>query len=218
MCRLIMSLVITVFAVGCSTIQEQTKFIISTTVFHGTDHAKRGTIAVKPLDKIQEGSLEFKAVSEYLTNSMKVLGYTPSNYEPQYIAHISYGIDNGQTTVSSMPIYGQTGGGTSFTTGTINSGSRIGTYSGTTTSMPSFGQIGSIPLEQTTFKRVLLVDIYRLENEAQPVKVYEIKTNSTGSCGNINYVLPAMISGMVMSLPGLNGKTKTVEIPSDGTC
>ena len=73
MCRLIMSLVITVFAVGCSTIQEQTKFIISTTVFHGTDHAKRGTIAVKPLDKIQEGSLEFKAVSEYLTNSMKVL-------------------------------------------------------------------------------------------------------------------------------------------------
>ena len=218
MYKLTMSLAATVFLVGCSTVPEQTKFVISTTVFHGTDHIKRGSITVKPLDKIQEESLEFKSVSEYLTNSMRVLGYIPANDEPQYVAYISYGIDNGQTTVSSMPIYGQTGGGTSFTTGTVNSGNRIGTYSGTTTSMPSFGQIGSIPIEQTTFKRVLLVDIYRMENQAKPVKVYEIKTNSTGSCGNINYVLPSMIDGMVMSLPGQNGKTKTVEIPSDGTC
>jgi len=218
MLRLLIGLVAAAFVAACSTVPEQRKIVTTTTIFQGPDHLKRGTIAVKPLDKIQEGSLEFKSVSEYLAKWLGLLGYIPTDDAPSYIAYISYGIDNGKTTSTSMPIYGQTGGGTSYTSGTVSSGSRFGTYSGTTTTMPTFGQIGAIPVDYTTFKRVVLIDIFRLENSQQPIKVYEIKAASAGSCGNINSVLPSIIDGIFANVPGENGKSKTAEIPWNGTC
>lgn len=218
MYRLMLSLAIALFFSGCSTVPEQRKIIISTTTFHGADHSKRGTIAVKPLDKTQENSLEFKAVSDYLINSLGLIGYTPANDVPNYVAFISYGIDNGRTSSASMPIYGQTAGGMSFTTGTINIGSRVGMYSGTTTRMPTFGQIGVIPLDFTSFKRVVFIDIYRMDKNQEAVKVFEIKANSVGSCGNINSVLPLMIDAIFTNVPGENGKSRNVEIPWNGTC
>jgi hypothetical protein len=117
-----------------------------------------------------------------------------------------------------MPIYGQIGGGTSYSSGTISSGGRIGTFSGTTTTMPSFGQIGSRPIEITRFKRIVLLDIYRQETSGALTKVYEVKADSTGSCGNINSVISEIIDGMFVGIPGENGKTQKVETLWHGSC
>lgn len=120
----------------------------SSTTFHGPNHEQRGKIIVMPVDKNQEGSLEFKSVSDFLTGKLASKGYEPvvNPADARFLAFITYGIDNGSTSVSAVPLYGQTGGGTSYSSGTVSSYGRTASFSGTTTTMPSYGVIGSMPV------------------------------------------------------------------------
>lgn len=191
---------------------------ISSTNFHGPDHTNRGSIVVLPIDKTQEGSLEFRAVSEYLMTKLTQKGYTAAqvNQKSMYAAVITYGIDNGTTIVSSVPIYGQTGGGTSYTTGSVSSYGRTANFSGTTITMPTYGMVGAMPVSSTEYKRMVNIDIWR--NDATPIKVYEMRGLSSGSCGNINAILSNIIDGMFENFPGENGKVKRVNVDWTGKC
>lgn len=199
---------------GCTVIQT------SSTTFHGAKHEQRGQISVLPLDASQTGSLEFSAVSEYLLKKFAETGYSTIEMQPSadYVAFITYGIDSGQTSSTTVPIYGQTGGGTSYSSGTVSSGGRYGTYSGTTTTMPTYGMVGAVPVQSTVYKRVVNIDVYRKNQGQQPLKVYEMKGVSAGSCGNINMVLFHIIDGMFKNFPGVNGQTKLVEVPFNKDC
>jgi hypothetical protein len=212
--KLIMISILTIALSGCAGLGVQT----SSTTFHGPEHSNRGNIAVFPIDKSQEGSLEFRAVSEYLVKKLTEKGYVaaPSGDNPMYAAFITYGIDNGTTSVSSVPLFGQTGGGTSFSSGTVSSAGGIANFSGTTTTMPTYGVIGAIPVSSTEYKRKVNVDIWK--REATPVKVYEIRGVSSGSCGNINAILFNIIDGMFANFPGISGKSENVEVEWNGKC
>jgi len=200
---------------GCMSPRIET----SSTTFQGEGHAQRDTISVMPIDKTQEGSLEFKTVSDYLLGKFAEKGYIPSkNKDTKFVAFVTYGMDNGKTSMSSVPLFGQTGGGTSYSSGTVSSGTRTGSYSGTTTTMPTYGMIGAMSYDVTTYKRVVNIDIFRKNANQEPTKVYEIKGVSTGSCGNINSVLFSIIDGIFQNFPGENGKTKTVIVPWTGSC
>ena len=190
----------------------------SSTTFQGQEHFERGTISVLPFDKSQEGSLEFQSVSNYLLKKLAE-GYVPvqAGSQSTYVAYITYGIDNGKTTMSSVPLYGQTGGGTSYSSGTVSSGTRSGSYSGTTTTMPTYGVVGVMPVSGTEYKRAVNIDIFK-RTGTTPTKVYEIKGISTGSCGNINSILFSIIDGMFKNFPGENGKTKRVNVDWNGKC
>jgi hypothetical protein len=146
-------------------------------------------------------------------------GYVPvqAGSQSTYVAYITYGIDNGKTTMSSVPLYGQTGGGTSYSSGTVSSGTRSGSYSGTTTTMPTYGVVGVMPVSGTEYKRAVNIDIFK-RTGTTPTKVYEIKGISTGSCGNINSILFSIIDGMFKNFPGENGKTKRVNVDWNGKC
>lgn len=191
----------------------------SSTTFQGQEHFERGTISVLPFDKSQEGSLEFQSVSNYLLKKLAENGYVPvqAGSQSTYVAYITYGIDNGKTTMSSVPLYGQTGGGTSYSSGTVSSGTRSGSYSGTTTTMPTYGVVGVMPVSGTEYKRAVNIDIFK-RTSTNPIKVYEIKGISTGSCGNINSILFSIIDGMFKNFPGENGKTKRVNVDWNGKC
>lgn len=126
--------------------------------------------------------------------------------------------DDGKTTVSSVPIYGQTGGETSYSSGTVTSGSKMGSYSGTTTTMPTYGMVGAMAVSGTSYKRAVNIDIFKKDATKPPEKVYELKGVSSGTCGNINSILFNIIDGMFKNYPGENGKTKTVEVAWNGTC
>ena len=199
---------------GCGSFVET-----SSTTFHGENHAVRGTISVMPIDKSQEGSLEFKTVSGYLLKKLSESGYIPSsNPQSKYVAYITYGIDTGSTTMTSVPIFGQTGGGTSYSSGTVNSGARYGTYSGTTTTMPTYGMVGAMAMSGKEYRRAVNIDIFRSEPNKAPEKVYELKGISSGSCGNVNSILFNIIDGMFKNFPGESGKSKAVNIPWSGSC
>ncbi len=191
----------------------------SSTAFLGADHLQRGALQVLPIDKSQEGSLEFQAVSNHLSKKLLEHGYLPTrpNEQPEFVAYITYGIDNGKTSMTSVPIYGQTGGGTSFSSGTVTSGTSIGSYNGTTTTMPTYGVVGVMPVSEITYKRAVNIDIYKFSNSATK-KVYEIRAVSTGSCGNINSILFNIIDGIFKNFPNENGKSQTVDIEWNGVC
>lgn len=189
------------------------------TPFHGDAHLLRGTVSVAPIDKAQMGSLEFKVIAEYLAKKLVEAGYFPAkSSQSDFVAYVTYGIDNGQTTMTSVPLMGQTGGGSSTTTGSVTSGSRMGSYSSTTTSMPTYGLIGVMPVSSTEYKRVVNIDIFKTPPNKPPEKVYEVKGVSSGSCGNINSVLFSIIDGIFKNFPGESGKTKVINTSWEGPC
>lgn len=192
----------------------------NSTTFHGDSSEERGAIAVLPLDDQQRESLSFKSVSEYLLRKLSEKGYTPTKNpaEAKFLTFISYGIDNGKSTVSSVPIFGQTGGGTSYSSGTVTgSGGGYANYSGTTTTMKTYGVVGNAVSSGTEFKRDVNIDIYKV-TESKPVKKYELRGVSYGSCGTINGILPNIIDGMFTEFPGQSGKSKSVDIKWEGDC
>ena len=200
---------------GCSSFVRT-----NSTTFHGDFSEERGTIAVLPLDELQRESLSFKSASDYVLRKLSEKGYKPtkSRDEAKFVAFISYGIDNGKTTVSTVPVFGQTGGGTSYSSGTVTgSGGGYANYSGTTTTMKTYGVVGTALRSGTEFKRDVNIDIYKV-SESKPLKKYELRGVSYGSCGTINSILPTIIDGMFTEFPGQSGKSKLVEVKWDGAC
>jgi hypothetical protein len=192
----------------------------STTTFYGNGHFNRGTIVVAPIDKDQASSLQFRSVAEYVEQKLALVGYIPTSAEknPKYTAFITYGIDTGKVTTSSVPIFGQTGGGTTFSSGSVNAGNQFGSYSGTTTTMPTYGMVGSMAVSGSVYKRQVNLDIFENVVGKGPIKVYETKAQSEGSCGNINSILLPIIDGMFKNYPGENGKTQKVTANWNGSC
>jgi hypothetical protein len=213
MMKILGSLLMVLMLTGCAGFVQT-----SSTTFHGQNHASRGSIVVTPIDKTQQESLEFKSVGDYLTKKLLQSGYTQAatNEKPMFAAFITYGIDSGNTSVSSVPIFGQTGGGTSFTTGSVNSYGRVANFSGTTTTMPTYGVVGARAVSSTEYKRRVNIDIWR--NDNNPTKVYEMRGLSSGSCGNINSVLFNIIDGMFKNFPGESGRAKGATIEWNGNC
>ncbi len=200
---------------GCAFIQT------TSTPFHGEGHYQRGTITVLPLDKEQANSLQFRNVSQHLLRKLSEQGYTPvsSSSKPEFIAFITYGIDSGKVVNSSVPIYGQTGGGASFTSGNItNSSGRMSSFNATTTTMPTYGIVGSMPISTREYKRDVNIDIYRNVPSNAPTKVYEIRAFSSGSCGNINAVVNSILDGIFRNFPGQNGQSRRIQVEWNGSC
>jgi hypothetical protein len=115
-----------------------------------------------------------------------------------------------------MPIYGQTGGGTSYSSGTVTSGyGGYASYSGTTYTAPTFGQVGSVPYSQKMYGRNLDLSIIddRRSSKNNVVKVYEGRVASSGSSADIAVVLPTMIEALFKDFPGQSGKTKKLSMP-----
>lgn len=191
----------------------------STTTFQGENHAMRGTIEVAPIDKSQQDSLEFKAVSGYVLKKLLEQGYsTAKNSTPEFVVYFTYGIDSGKTTISSIPMTSQTGGGPVVSSGAFTAGGKTTSYSATGYTMPTYGVVGSMIDSGTEYKRVLNLDIFQNIPNQKLAKVYEIKAISTGSCGNINAIIYVMIDGVFKNFPGENGRTKRVDADWPGNC
>lgn len=211
-------LLLSVLLVGC--LPLPTPYIsTSTTTFQGENHGLRGTIAVAPIDKSQQDSLEFKAISGYVSKKLLEQGYSAANNSaPQFIAYLTYGIDSGKTTISSIPMAGQTGGGPMLSSGTFTAGGKTTSYSGAGYTMPTYGVVGSMIDSDIEYKRVLNLDIFQNFPNQKPLKVYEIKAISSGSCGNINSVIYIIIDSAFKNFPGENGKTKRINSDWPGNC
>ena len=128
---------------------------------------------------------------------------------------MSYGIGSGKTSVSSSPVIGRTGGGYTDSRGTVlNPAGGMKYYSGSSYSMPTYGVVGTRTSSSTTYTRNLAIDIVDTPslNSKKPKKIYEGRVVSSGSCGEINYIIDAMMESLLKDFPGTSGKSKKVKI------
>jgi hypothetical protein len=197
---------------GCAEVRTN----VST--YYSPNHSARGSLIGLPLDDTQSNSLEFRNIQTLVYSKLFAAGFSSArpNVTADYAFFLTYGIDSGRTVTSSVPIVGQTGGGTSYSSGTImgSGGAPPASYSGITTTMPTYGIVGMVPVSNTTYKRQLNIDVYKVSSS--PEKIYEIRATSTGTCGNMQAVLPLMIDAVFKNFPPkISGSQFNVDLPAD---
>lgn len=214
--KIVAALTLIVALTGCATSRVKT----TTITYQGPNAAMRGTIYVSPGTEEQAKALSFNSVKNRIAAHLGQKGYQPvDDYEnAQYVAYVNYTINNGKKVSESTPIFGQTGGGASFSSGTVRGSGGFATYSGSTYTAPTFGMVGVANTEHTEYLRQVQIDVFKVDGKKLGQKVYEIVGTSSGSCSNLKAVLPAIIDGMFEKFPGEDGKAQKASIYWDGGC
>ena len=210
---------------GCAGLQPRTPFIESNvSVFHKiTEQHKGKSVVVLPFKKELENSLEFENYKEIIENNLQQYGFNivQEKDTSDLIAFVTYGIGGGKEKIVSSPVFGSTGGGTTYSSGTVSSpGVGYSNYSGSSYSMPTFGVVGSRTDSITRYTRQLAMDMVEtstLENK-KINKVYEGRVKSIGTCSNILSVMPDMLRSLFMNFPRRNGSSETIRLQKPGGC
>lgn len=195
---------------GCAT-QVET----NVTAFHTLQNGGRGQTFVMIPYEDQEGSLEWRTYAGLVSQQLVAKGLMAAERlaEADLAVFMAYAIDGGRTSVSAVPMFGQTGGGTtSTTTGYV--GSRP-VYASTYTP-PTYGVTGFVPVEDTVYGRalkIIIIDAKRSFAAKKPLPVYEATATSAGSSGTLNIVMPAIVSGIFKDWPGPSGVTRKQTTP-----
>lgn len=212
-------MLLTFFLFAC---QTTPKVVADRTIFHSlnlNNVSKKVFIQGYP-EQVNQ-SLEFKNYKKMFEDKFLNNGYTIIDNKDlsDLTVFISYGIDDGKTTtqIDSVPIFGSTGGGTAYHSGSVFSGSSYGSYSGTSYSMPTFGIVGSssYSYDITVYTRNLAMDIVETKSLGQknPIKVFEGRIKSRGCSSQINEVMPPLVDAMFKNFPGTSGKSENIVIP-----
>lgn len=215
--------IITILAVlivtGCAT---PPRVVTNNTAFYVDAFAPRGSISVVSGEADVNGSLEFAAYKKKFESKLIASGYKIENdpNNADFIGLVAYGIDNGETSTVSTPIFGQTGGGSTYSSGTVYSSGGSATYSGSSYTMPTYGVVGRSTGPVTTYNRAIALDIVEAQSfkEGNPKKVYEGRTKSKGSCSVIVEVFDEMLEAMFTDFPGENGRNRKQDVPSIANC
>ncbi|VAW98339.1 hypothetical protein MNBD_GAMMA21-1405 [hydrothermal vent metagenome] len=203
---------------GCAS-----RVVTNTSTFYKPDYKSQGTIVVTSTNMKTSKSLEFEHYKSKFESYLSKAGYVPvkSPAEAQYIAIVSYGIDNGKGSIETTPIFGQTGGGTTYTSGTVYSGGHHSTsYSGSTYTMPTYGVIGSSTSSYTTYSRAIAMDIVIAKSflQGEPKVLLESRAKSSGSCSQIVEVFDEILEAMFDDFPGESGRSRRVVVRGEANC
>ena len=185
----------------------------SVTVFHELPADTRGSTFAFASEVLgRPVALERKSYEALLRRELEAHGWQhiaagSGAGSTDYIVNLVYDVGTSKTVTGSVPVFGQTGGGTSFSSGSISGPSGNYSYSGSSYSAPSTGQVGSIPYQRTTRARGIGVTI---SNAQTPDirQVYDGVMISTGRSGELAEVVPAMIQTLMRDFPGESGKVK----------
>jgi hypothetical protein len=211
---------------GCAGIQPQTPPPVHSkvSVFHKiTEQHKGKSVVVLPFKKDLENSLEFENYKKIIENNLQKYGFNivQEKDTSDLIAFVTYGIGGGKQEIVSSPILGSTGGGTTYSSGTVSTpGVGYSNYSGSSYSMPTFGVVGSRTDSITRYTRQLAMDLVETSTlESKKVnKVYEGRVKSTGYCSVVLEVMPQMLQSMFLGFPRRNGTSETIKMPYNGNC
>jgi len=203
---------------SCGTPPVQT----TTTSFYVGEYKKSGTIAVVTGVTASNNSLEFEHYKMLIEQKLASVGYKISNNpaSADYIAYATFGIDLGKNTVVAIPIYGQSSGESTYSSGATYETEFNTLYPGATYSMPAYSLAGSGSQSEAGYTRAIALDIAIATSikAGHPKKVFESRANSIGMCGVFAAVFEPMLEAMFTDFPGVNGKPKTVQVKWDGGC
>ncbi len=217
--------ILTIILSSCETLDEPGKVqsrIESFSELHNDFVGK--TITVIPIDDAQRNSLEFKQYVSKLKSHLTAHGFktteNSSSAPPNYFAFFDFGIDDGQRVVSTytMPVWGETGVSSSYTSGRLSMYGNSGTYSGNTTYVPSYGVTGYTTQNraETVYSRIVILNILKDLGNGQSQKAYEITLKSRGTCGRLSSLMDEFLTTLFVNFP--NSTSDSIEIPIQGEC
>lgn len=176
---------------------------------------------IMPL-KHQEASLEYRQYASRIEQKLIQQGYVPTNdiREAEYLVYFDYAMDEGKTVSGTIPLYGQTGGGTTYHSGTASAygsgGYAYGNYSGYSYTPPTYGIIGAVPWSRTDYTRGLFFGMADLR-KSTPEKlypVYEATVLSTGSDRTFAAVADCLIEALFTDFRSRARTDETVTVPA----
>ena len=198
--------------VGCVT-QPPIKMVhTEIATFHRLPPTVAGTTFVFVPGAEQAGSLEYSAYENQIRQGLLAHGLVEAPVESAAVAvSFRYYIDTGKQVNISVPVWGQTGVGTSFTTGTV---SDSGSYNATTNYVPTYGVTGYANQSINVFTRRLDLVLFDAENRtgADQKPLYESHAVSKGSSGQLPLISPLMIESIFAEFPGRSGSVRQVSL------
>ena len=203
-----------IFISACSLVKIST----TTTAFYIPEFTSTGSISVVSADEEKSNSLEFAHYKQKIEDKLVLAGYSiaTNSDSAKYIAIVAYGIDDGETSVISTPI---------FSSPNTFYGGRL-TKPRHRYSMPHYKHrvIGAATSSITTYNRALALDIVEadsLKNKTDKEavkKTYESRVKSLGECDVVAGVFNELLEAMFTNFPGESGETITAKIPYTGQC
>ena len=175
-------------------------------------------------ENVTVDDLEFREYAAYLRRGLNQAGFSESTTLDQadLAIFINYGIGDAkeQAYSYSMPVYGQTGGGTYNFSGTTYSSYGSATTYGTATQTPQYGVVGSQQFSGATltYLRYLSVDALDMKafrNEKKMVPVWRTDVTSRGTSGDLRSVFPVLVAAATPHF-GKNTKKQVVVDLSEG--
>lgn len=153
------------------------------------------------MSNINDNDLQFKEYARYVNNALQEKGYQLSDFGNANIGiMLSYGISEPHTkySISSKPIYGQTGVSSSFTTGSINTFGNMASLNANTTYTQNDGVIGTKikTTSNTTYDSFITlhaIDLnkYRITKEMEPI--WKITMVSNNGSSDLRKIFPIIL-------------------------
>lgn len=170
------------------------------------------TFTIRPVSSGND--LEFGAYAARVASHLQDYGWIQASSQAvDYVVLIEYMMGGSHESQGAVPIMGQTGGGTTFQTGSVSTygryGSTYGSFSGSSYSPATYGVVGSVPYSVRMHDRYLNIKVIDRVGR----HVFEGRVVSTGTKADIAAVLPQMIDSLFTKFPGESGKTKRIEKP-----
>src|SRR6266571_4350252 len=165
------------------------------------------TYIVLPMMKdVDSTDLQFQEARKYLVAALSKRGLREAS-SPQsadVAVFLAYGIGapEAHSYAYSMPVFGQTAGGTT---------SISATTTGTVTTAPQFGIVGSrtVAGQYTTYTRFVVVsavDLSVYRSSQQIKETWRTVTVSSGSSGDLRLILPVLFAGAAPYLATNTGR------------
>lgn len=192
------------------------------TTFHELPGSVQGArYAIVP-SKGQADSLEFRTYVPYLRAELNKKGMVEAApADAQYHIYLTYDLGKGTTVNESVPLFGQTGGGTSYISGSAyGSRGNLISYSGSVYTPPTFGMVGAISRTSTYYQQTVnvdFVDTQKSRDAGKAITVCELRMVGSDRMSSVARVMPLMLERMFYDFPAKSGSSKSymIMIPFD---
>jgi hypothetical protein len=195
---------VVLFLSGCAAMGAgRLAFAVEVSSLAAPGASARQTYVVLPGNEgIEAGDLLFREFATQVSRVLDSRGFFPADDadKADLAVVLFYGIGDPKVTqyTYALPVWGQTGISSAYTSGVVRSMGNTTTYSGSTTYNPSYGvtgyttHVGSV----TTYFRyadIIGYDLKRFRDTNQQIQLWKTSITSTGSSGDIRRIFPIMI-------------------------
>lgn len=197
---------------GCATLESRVQ------VYHQDDmNLQNKSYAFIPIIKVgQLSNLEYDYYAKIISDNLNRYGlYKTSDVKlAQLCVTFFYFTGQGTQNVGMLPIYGQTGIASSYTSGYLSNFGSTATYSGYTQYTPSYGVVGATPFTYTTYPHVFAMNIHNASDLKRKnfKPIYSVIVSNNNGVSDISSLLPYMIEAAFNKFPETNGSDRFVSV------